>query len=336
MRIENAAYLCRRACAWIAAAVSATAGLALPTAFAQTFPQPGKNLRIIVPFPAGGQTDIQARALAPKLQASLGVPVIVENKPGASTIIGTQDLMRSAPDGHTIMYTIGVTVMQNPHLYAKLPYDAWRDIAPVMFAARSPTVLIVPTGAPYNNVRELVAFAKANPGKLNFGSFSSGSTSHLYGELMKEQAGIDMVHIPFKGSADASVALIGNQIQLLFDGPTTAINQAKAGRVKMLGVTDRARYGAMPEVPTMTEAGVPGLDLDGGMMFYAPGSTPAAIIKRLNDELAKALKDPEITALFVGGGTEIVASSPEALGALNRRGSETWGAIIKKLGIKLD
>ena len=324
----------RALCAFSAAVVAS--GLLLPTVSAQTFPLPGKNLRIIVPFPAGGQTDIQARALAPKLQAALGVPVIVDNKPGASTIIGTQELMRSAADGHTLMYTIGVTVMQNPHLYAKLPYDAFRDIAPVMFAARSPTILIVPMAAPYNNVRELVAYAKANPGKLNFASFSNGSTSHLYGELMKEQAGIDMVHIPFKGSADASTALIGGQVQLLFDGPTTAINQAKAGRVKMLGVTDRARYGVIPDVPTMTEAGVPGLDLDGGMMFYAPGGTPAAIIKRVNEELAKALKDTEVNALFVSGGTEIVASSPEALGALNRRGYDTWGAIIRKLGIKLD
>ena len=313
-----------------------------PLAQAQTlapaaaFPQAGKPIRIIVPFPAGGQTDIQARALAPKLQASLGVPVIVDNKPGASTFIGTQDLVRAAPDGHTLMYTIGVTVMQNPHLYSKLPYDPVKDLAPVMFAARSGTILVVPANAPYNSVKELVAFAKANPGKLNFGSFSNGSTSHLYGELMKDAAGIDMVHIPFKGSADAGTALIGNQVQLLFDGPTTAIAMAKGGRVKMLGVTDKARYGAVPEVPTMAEAGVPGLDLDGGMMFYAPAKTPREVILKINDELAKALRDPAVKDLFVNGGTEIVASSPEALGELNRRGSDKWGAIIRKLGIKLD
>ncbi|MGL6111133.1 MAG: Bug family tripartite tricarboxylate transporter substrate binding protein, partial [Rubrivivax sp.] len=268
-----------------------------PAAHAQAFPQAGKPLRIIVPFPAGGQTDIQARALAPKLQASLGVPVLVENKPGASTFIGVQDLMRSAPDGHTILYTIGVTVMQNPHLYAKLPYDAFKDLAPLMFAARSGTVLIVPAAAPYSTVKELVAFAKANPGKLNFGSFSNGSTSHLYGELLKEQTGTFMVHIPFKGSGDAGVALIGNQVQLLFDGPTTAINMAKAGRVKMLGVTDKKRLASLPDVPTMAEAGVPGLDLEGGMMFYAPAKTPPEFIKRLNEELAKALKDPAVAAL---------------------------------------
>ena len=294
--------------------LSALAALgALPGAQAQTptFPQAGKPIRIIVPFPAGGQTDIQARALAPKLQASLGVPVIVDNKPGASTFIGTQDLVRAAPDGHTLMYTIGVTVMQNPHLYSKVPYDAFKDLAPVMFAARSGTILIVPTSAPYNTVKELVAYAKANPGKLNFGSFSNGSTSHLYGELMKEAAGIDMVHIPFKGSADAGTALIGNQVQLLFDGPTTAIAMAKGGRVKMLGVTDKNRYGAVPDVPTMAEGGVPGLDLDGGMMFYAPGKTPRDIILKVNDELAKALRDPAVNALFVSGGTEVVASSPE-------------------------
>jgi len=307
-----------------------------PAAHAQAFPQAGKPLRIIVPFPAGGQTDIQARALAPKLQASLGVPVLVENKPGASTFIGVQDLIRSAPDGHTILYTIGVTVMQNPHLYAKLPYDAFKDLAPLMFAARSGTVLIVPAAAPYNTVAELVAYAKANPGKLNFGSFSNGSTSHLYGELLKEKTGTFMVHIPFKGSGDAGVALIGDQVQLLFDGPTTAINMAKAGRVKMLGVTDKKRLASLPDVPTMAEAGVPGLDLEGGMMFYAPAKTPPETIKRLNEELAKALKDPAVAALYVNGGTEIVASSPEELALMNRRGYESWGKIIKKLDIKLD
>lgn len=307
-----------------------------PAAHAQAFPQSGKPLRIIVPFPAGGQTDIQARALAPKLQAALGVPVLVDNKPGASTFIGVQDLVRSAPDGHTILYTIGVTVMQNPHLYSKLPYDAFKDLAPLMFAARSGTVLIVPAAAPYNTVKELVAYAKANPGKLNFGSFSNGSTSHLYGEMLKEKTGVYMVHIPYKGSGDAGVALIGNQVQLLFDGPTTAINMAKAGRVKMLGVTDKKRLAALPDVPTMAEAGVPGLDLEGGMMFYAPAKTPPEVIKRLNEELAKALKDPAVVTLYVNGGTEIVASSPEELAAMNRRGYDTWGALIKKLDIKLD
>jgi tripartite-type tricarboxylate transporter receptor subunit TctC len=307
-----------------------------PAAHAQAFPQAGKPLRIIVPFPAGGQTDIQARGLAPRLQAQLGVPVLVENKPGASTFIGTQDLIRSAPDGHTILYTIGVTVMQNPHLYSKLPYDAFKDLAPLMFAARSGTVLIVPAAAPYNTVKELVAYAKANPGKLNFGSFSNGSASHLYGEMLQEKTGVSMVHVPYKGSGDAGMALIGNQVQLLFDGPTTAINMAMAGRVKMLGVTDKKRYAVLPDVPTMAEAGVPGLDMEGGMMFYAPAKTPPEIIKRLNEELAKALKDPAVVTLYVNGGTEIVASSPEELTAMNRRGYDTWGALIKKLDIKLD
>jgi tripartite-type tricarboxylate transporter receptor subunit TctC len=260
----------------------------------------------------------------------------VDNKPGASTFIGVQDLVRSAPDGHTILYTIGVTGMQNPHLYSKLPYDAFKDLAPLMFAARSGTVLIVPAAAPYNTVKELVAYAKANPGKLNFGSFSNGSTSHLYGEMLKEKTGVYMVHIPYKGSGDAGVALIGNQVQVLFDGPTTAINMAKAGRVKMLGVTDKKRLAALPDVPTMAEAGVPGLDLEGGMMFYAPAKTPPDVIKRLNEELAKALKDPAVVTLYVNGGTEIVASSPEELAAMNRRGYDTWGALIKKLDIKLD
>jgi tripartite-type tricarboxylate transporter receptor subunit TctC len=319
------------------AALSAFLALALPAgAAAQSFPIAGKPVRIIVPFPAGGQTDIQARAVAPKLSASLGVPVVVENRPGASTIIGTQELIRSAPDGHTIMYTIAVTAAQNPHLFSKLPYDPLRDLTPVMYAARSSTVLVVPAAAPYNSVKELVAYAKANPGKLSFGSFSLGSTSHLNGEILKEKAGIDIVHVPYKGSAEAIVGVIGNQVQLLFDGPTTAIINSKSGKVKMLAVADSSRYGVLPDVPTMTEAGVPGVDLPGGMQFFAPAGVPKEAVAKINAELAKALKHPDVTRLFVEGGTEVVASTPEEHVRSVKEQYDRWGAVIKRLGLKLD
>ncbi|MFO1326218.1 MAG: tripartite tricarboxylate transporter substrate binding protein [Rubrivivax sp.] len=310
--------------------------LVLGAALAQAFPTAGKPVRIVVPFPAGGQTDIQARAMAQKMQAALGVPVIVDNKPGASTIIGTQDVVRAAPDGHTLLYTIAITAAQNPHLFSKLPYDGLKDLTPVMYAARSSTVLVVPAGSPFNSVKDLVDYAKANPGKLNFGSFSLGSTSHLNGEILKQVAGIDMVHVPYKGSAEAIVGVIGNQVQLLFDGPTTAINNAKAGKVKMLAVADRERYAVLKDVPTMTEAGVPGVDVPGGMQFFGPANMPRDVLQRVNAALAAALKEPDVVRLFVDGGTEIVASSAEEHARSVREQHERWGAVIRRLNLKLD
>lgn len=303
---------------------------------AQEFPVPGRPLRIVVPFPPGGQTDIQARALAPKLSGALGVPVVVDNKPGGATIIGVQDVMRSAPDGHTILYTITATVALNPHLFSKLPYDPAKDLTPVMFAGRSSTVLVVPANAPYSSVKELVAYAKANPGKLNFGSFSPGSTGHLNGELLKQNAGIDIVHVPYKGSAEAMAALLGGHIQMMFDGPITAIANARSGKVRMLAYADAARLGVLPELPTMTEAGVPGVDIGAGMVFYGPAGMPREVVARVNAALAGALRQPDIAKLFIDGGTEVAASSPEELARIAGEMSARWGAIIRKLGIRLD
>ncbi len=311
-------------------------GMAMGPALAQTFPIPGKPIRIIVPFPPGGQTDIQGRMLAQRLQQALGVPVIVDNKPGASTIIGTQELIRQPADGHTLLYTISVTAAQNPHLFSKLPYDAQKDLTPVMFVARSSTVLTVPAAAPYNTLMELVAYAKANPGKLNFGSFSLGSTSHLVGEMLMQQTGIEMVHVPFKGSGDATMALIGNQVQLLFDGPTTAINNARAGKVKMLAVTDAKPYVALGKLPTMEQAGVPGIDVPGGMQMFGPARMSPEVLTKVNAALAAALKSPEVEKLFVDGGTEILSSTPAEHAASVKEQYERWGAVIKKLGIKFD
>ena len=304
--------------------------------FAQSFPIVGKPLRIVVPFPPGGQTDIQARALAAKLAASLGVPVLVENKPGASTIIGAQEVVKSLPDGHTLLYTIGVTATQNPHLYSKLPFDPLKDLTPLMFAAKTSTVMMVSADAPYSTVQEFVAYAKANPGKVNYGSFSAGSASHLNGELLKQATGIDMVHIPYKGTADASMALFGGHIQMMFDGTTTAIANAKGGKVKILGYVDKNRLGVLPDVPTMAEAGVPGMDLAGGMQFFGPAGLPPEVLVKVNTALVAAMRQPDIVKLFTDGGTEVVAGSPEDHAAMVRDHYLRWGVVIRKLGLKLD
>jgi tripartite-type tricarboxylate transporter receptor subunit TctC len=322
-----------RQCA-AAAALLLTAGLA--PAQAQTFPIAGKPIRIVVPFPAGGQTDIQARLLASKLQPLLGTTVLVENKPGASTILAAVEVVRAPADGHTLLYTIAITAAQNPHLFSKLPYDPLKDLTPVMFAARSTTVLTVPANSPFNSVGDLVKFAKANPGKLNYASFSLGSTSHLLAEMLQQATGTQMTHIPFKGSADAGMAVMGGQVDFLFDGPTTAMANARGGKVKMLAYTDTKPYAALGKLPNMAEAGVPGVDLASGLQFFAPAKLPADVLAKINGALAAALKEPDVTKAFIDGGSEVVASSPAEHAAAVREQYDRWGGVIRKLGLKLD
>ena len=323
--------------AFVRTLLATAAATLLPLAVqAQTFPIPGKPVRIVVPFPAGGQTDIQARLLASKLQTSLGTTVIVENKPGASSILGTMEVVRAPADGHTLLYTISVTAGQNPHLFSKLPYDPFKDLTAVMFAARSSTVLTVPAKSPFNSVADLIAYAKANPGKLNYASYSAGSTSHLVAELMQQATGTTMTHIPFKGSADAGLALIGGQVDFLFDGPTTAINNAKGGKVKMLAFTDPKPYAALGTLPNMAQAGVPGVDVTGGMQFFGPAKMPPEVLAKVNAALAAALKEPDVAKIYADGASEIVGSTPAEHAASVKEQYERWGGVIRKLGLKLD
>ncbi len=323
--------------AFLRTLLATAAATLLPLAAqAQTFPIPGKPVRIVVPFPAGGQTDIQARLLASKLQTSLGTTVIVENKPGASSILGTMEVVRAPADGHTLLYTISVTAGQNPHLFSKLPYDPFKDLTPVMFAARSSTVLTVPAKSPFNSVADLINYAKANPGKLNYASYSAGSTSHLVAELMQQATGTTMTHIPFKGSADAGLALIGGQVDFLFDGPTTAINNAKGGKVKMLAFTDPKPYAALGSLPNMAQAGVPGVDVTGGMQFFGPAKMPPEVLAKVNGALAAALKEPDVAKIYADGASEIVSSTAAEHAASVKEQYERWGGVIRKLGLKLD
>lgn len=320
----------------IAAAAAALLPLTASHAQAPAFPIPGKPIRIVVPFPAGGQTDIQARLIAQRMQANLGNPVVVENKPGASTILGTMEVVRAPADGHTLLYTISVTAAQNPHLYAKLPYEPFRDLTPVMFAARSSTVLTVPANSPFNSVQDLIKFARANPGKLNYASYSAGSTSHLVAELMQQATGTQMTHIPFKGSADAGMALMGGQVDFLFDGPTTAMANARGGKVKMLAYTDPKPYPALGKLPNMAESGVPGVDVTGGLQFFGPAKMAPEVLAKVNAAIAATLKDPEVIKSFVDGGSEVLATSPAEHLAAVKEQHERWGGVIRKLGLKLD
>jgi tripartite-type tricarboxylate transporter receptor subunit TctC len=297
---------------------------------AQPFPVAGKPVRIVVPFPPGGQTDIQARAIAQKL----GLDAIVENKPGASTIIGAREVQKAAPDGHTLLYTIAIHV-QLPHLYRAPPWDAFRDFTPVTTGARSATVLTAHVSAPFNTVQELVAYAKANPGKLNYASFGTGTTSHLNGELLKRLAGIDLVHVPYKGSGDAMKDHLTGTVQLFFDGPTTAIANAKTGKVKLLATAAETRKAALPDLPTMREAGYD-VGMWGYLWFWGPPGMAPATLDAVFQHLARAIHHPDVKDLFAKGGSEAAALPPAEMMRVSKDLHERWGTVIRTLGVTLD
>lgn len=301
---------------------------------AQAFPIAGKPVRIVVPFPPGGQTDIQARAIAQKMAESLGAAVIVENKPGGSTLIGARDVQKSPPDGHTLLYTIAIHV-QLPHLYQTPPWDAFRDFTPITAGARSATVLAAHAAVPFNTVRELVAYAKANPGKLNYASFGAGTTAHLNGEQLKRLASIDIVHVPYKGAADAMKDLMAGTVQLYFDGPTTAIANAKTGKVKLIATAAETRKSALPDLPTMREAGYD-VGMWGYLWFWGPAGMSSATLQAVYQPLSRAIQHPEIKELFAKGGAEAAGMPPAEFARIARELSERWGAVIRELGVKLD
>jgi tripartite-type tricarboxylate transporter receptor subunit TctC len=301
---------------------------------AQQFPIPGKPIRIVVPFPPGGQTDIQARAIAQKVNETPGFNVIVENKPGGSTIIGAREVQKAAPDGHTLFYTIA-THVQIPHLYRPAPWDAFRDFTPITAGAKSATVLTAHVSVPFNDVKGLVAYAKANPGKLNFASFSPGSTSHLNGERFKRQAGIDLVHVPYKGSGDAMKDHLSGIVQLFFDGPTTAISNAKSGRVKMLAHAAETRMASLPDLPTMRESGYD-VGYWGYLWFWGPAGMSAQTVDAVYQHLAKAIKHPDVVKLFADGGSEASGIPPAEMAKAARELSERWGEVIRESGVKID
>jgi tripartite-type tricarboxylate transporter receptor subunit TctC len=301
---------------------------------AQGFPVAGKPVRIVVPFAPGGQTDIQARAIAQKMSEASGLSVIVENKPGGSTMIGAREVQNAAPDGHTLLYTIAIHV-QLPHLYRTPPWDAFRDFTPVTTGARSATVLTAHASMPFNTVQDLVAYAKANPGKLNYASFGTGTTSHLNGELFKRLAGIDLVHVPYKGSGDAVKDHLTGTVQLFFDGPTTAIANAKGGRVKLIATAAETRKAALPELPTMREAGYD-VGMWGYLWFWGPTGMTPATLEAVYQRLARAINHAEVKDLFAKGGSEAVAAPPAEMMRLAKDLHERWGAVIRDLGVQLD
>jgi len=312
---------------------AALLGLLPVAAMAQTFPAPGKPIRIVVGFTAGGGTDAQARIVAQKLGEVLNTSVIVDNKPGASTMMAASEVARAPADGYTLLYAPSSTMAQNPHTFAQVPYDPFKDFTPISMGGRGPLVLSISTTVPANNVKELVAYVKAHPGKVSYASFGTGTSSHIYGEAFVKKTGIDAVHIPYKGGSDAAKDLIGGRVQYMFDSASSAVITSATGKVKILAVAASARIAAMPDVPTFAEQGFAGLDLPSWLGFYGPARMPAPVVAKLNGALAKVLAMPQVQEFYRSGGYEAGATTSEEFGNITRSTYERWGTLVQQVGL---
>jgi len=315
----------------IAAAIAlAASGLASGETY------PAKPIHFIVPYPAGGPLDTVARLLGQKVSESVRQPVIVENKPGAGGNIGADLVAKSPPDGYTILMGAVATHAINPTLYAHIPYDPVKDFAPVTQVASTPNVLVVNPSLPVASVKEFIAYAKAHPDALNFGSGSTGSAGHLAGELFKAMAGVRMVHVPYKGAGPAMQDLIGGRIQLMFDNLASSLAQMRAGRVRALAVTTAKRSALAPELPTIAESGLPCFDISTWFGVFAPGGTPRDIVERLHAEFVKALADPAVRETMLKLGAEPVGNTPAEFAAYIQSEARKYAEVIKASGARVD
>jgi len=297
-------------------------------------PYPSRPIRYIVPYAAGGATDIMTRALSPRLSEYLGQQIVVDNRPGAGAIIGTSLLARATADGYTLMMA-EIAHGANPALHSKLPYDTERDFAPVTLVALLPTILVVPPSLPVKTVGELIALARSRPGQLNYSSSGIGSANFLAAELFKSETGVDVVHVPYQGGGQAVTALLSGQAQMLFVTIPPALQHVKAGRLRALAVTGSKRVATLPDVPSISEAGLPGLEVYLWVGTLAPAGTPAPIIAKLNGEIVRVLQDPEVRERISNLGAEIVGGGPEQLARYIKAEIARWRKTIKP-GLRAD
>lgn len=313
--------------------LAALGALAAGPVAAQQYP--AKPIRLIVPFVAGGTADVLSRVLAQRLTPQYGQQVVVENRPGSGGHVGAEAAARATPDGYTIVFgTIGIHAAYG--IYSKLNYDPARDLQPVAMYADVPNVLIVHPSVPAKNVKEFIALAKSNPGRLNFGTAGSGSSTHMAGEWFKLVTGVNLTHVPYKGSAQAMQDLLGGQIELMFENLPTGIAQIKAGKVRALGMTSRERSPSMPDIPTVAESGVPGFEATAWFTIAAPAKVPPDIIRKLNTDMNAFLKAPEMQQRWIEMGVVPMGGSPADAEKFFVSEREKWNKVIKAAGIRGD
>jgi len=302
------------------------------SAFAQQ-PYPGKPIRMIVPYPAGGGTDTVGRLIGQRLAESLGQAVVVENKPGASGMLGNDTVAKAPADGYTLLLAI-TALIQSPALYKRTPYDVAKDFTPVSLIAKSSDLFVVPNRVPASNMREFLALAKA--GKLSYGSYGNGTSSHLHGELLKQQAGIEIAHIPYKGAAPLMSDLLGGQVDSAFVDVTSANPYLGSNKFRILGITGTQRYKALPNVPTFTELGLPGFEPNGWFGLFLPANAPKDVTAKLAAETARIVRLPEVTQKLAGMGLQPVGSTPQELAAVVAGDTPKWARIVRDANIQLD
>jgi tripartite-type tricarboxylate transporter receptor subunit TctC len=321
----------------LVALVSNAAGVVLLCVAAAALGQiyPAKPLRLVIPYPPGGGTDIIGRIVAQKLAENVGQQVLVDNRGGAGGTIGTEIVARSVPDGYTLLM-VPTSHVINPSIYAKLPYDTVKDFAPITYAASATILLVVHPSVPAQSVKELIALARQRPRDIHFGSAGNGTVFHLTGELFKRQAGIDMVHVPFKGGGPTIASLVGGQVTVAFETMLALQPFVKAGKARAIAVTSAKRSSVLPNVPTTVEAGFPGIIAENWYGFYAPAATSKDIVTRLNSEIVKILRAPDIRERFNAQGAEIVASTPEQLAEFVRGEIAKWARTAREAGARVE
>ena len=315
--------------------IAALALAAVATASAaQTYP--AKPIKLIVPFPPGGGTDLFSRTIGQKLAETQKWVVVVENKPGVGGNLGVEQAAKAPPDGYTVVMGQTSNLAINPTLFPKLPYDPIKDLTPVALVASAPLVLVVAANSPFKSLADVVAAAKAKPGDITFASPGNGTVAHLTGELFQNAAGVKFQHIPYKGSSQALTDLMGGQVQIFMSSVPTALSQLKGGKLRALAVTGAKRTAELPKVPTIAESGYKGFDATTWFGLLVPAKTPPEIVKRLNDEVNKVLKDPDVRAKLASEGGEVLGGSPEQFAALLKADIGRWGKVVKDSGAKVD
>ena len=310
-----------------------TLALAAATAAAQNYP--AHPVKVVVPYAVGGSADVYGRVLAARLSETMGQPFVIENRPGGGAVIGTDAVAKSAPDGYTLL------VMSNTHtvnetLIPKKPYDLMRDLAPVTGINSQDLLLVAAPKVKANNLREFIALAKSQPGKLNYASSGPGTPYHMAGELFKHLAGVDIVHVPHKGSDQARTAVLGGQVDMMFDAISTIVSQVHAGKLKALGTTGKSRSSVTPDIPTLAEAGVPGYEATIWLGLMAPAATPKPILERLSAEVKKVIHAPDVKNNWAKQGAVPMDMSPEEFGKFVRADIAKWAKLVKDTGMKVD
>ncbi len=297
---------------------------------------PVKPIRVVVPFAPGGPSDIFVRAIGPRLTEAWGQPVVVDNRGGAGGVIGIEVVTRASPDGYTLLLGASGALVINPALNPKLPYDSFKDLAPITRVVINPQLLALHPSLAANNVQELIQIARAKPGQINYASVGTGSSPHLGMEMLKAMAGIDLTHIPYKGTAPALTDLLAGQVQLMFTSMATVLPHVRTGRIKGIAVGSAKRSPAVPDIPTVAESGVPGFDYVTWFAFFAPAATPASVIARLNGELVRILAEPTLMQYFSSQGAEPSATTPAGLAQYMRDEHERWKRVIRSANIRAE